>query len=248
MNLLDRQRQMRDWLLCESGQCAADFGAGGAPGLAVYLNTYRGQLMGCLAETYPCVRAWLGAAAFDAAAALYIDQTPPTSWTLDAYALGFPEALHAQSADHPEVVELASLERALALAFTGPDSVCVDVTSLAEVDWDRARLQLAPTFALLSATTNAAAIWQALSAGLAAPPPVTLAAPAALAVWRRDFTPRFRTLDPAEAQALACIVGGMGFAELCGLQVERFGGAAGPAQMGIWLGHWLSEGLVAAVT
>ena len=81
MSLLALQRDFRGWLTAESPEAATRLGDG--PGLAVYLNTYRAQLMACLAESYPILHAWLGDAAFEGACATHIDDTPPHGWTLD---------------------------------------------------------------------------------------------------------------------------------------------------------------------
>jgi hypothetical protein len=91
VKLLEVQRSLREWLVAESAEAAARLGAAAAPGLAVHLNTYRGQLLACLGETFGAVRAWLGQTAFEAAAAIHIERVPPSSWTLDAYAQHFPD-------------------------------------------------------------------------------------------------------------------------------------------------------------
>jgi hypothetical protein len=107
MNLAALQRDMRSWLTVEARDAAARFGERAEPGLAVYLNNYRGQLMTCLSESFATVRAWLGEAAFDAAAAMHIDRLPPHNWTLDAYSLEFPDTIDALYPEDPEVGELA---------------------------------------------------------------------------------------------------------------------------------------------
>ena len=248
MTLRAIQHDFRLWLTQESAAAATRLGGVKAePGLAVYLNTYRGQLMTALAETFPMVRAWLGAAAFDAAAARHIERVPPDSWTLDAYGRDFPDTLRLLYPQDPEVVELACLERALSAAFIGPDCAPMALEALGGTDWEQAVLRLMPSFTLLPAATNAAAIWSALTEGSPPPEAALLETPTQLAVWRVGFTPRFRSLEPAEAHALAGIAGGRSFGELCALLVEQHGAADGPAVAGAWLGQWLREGLVSAV-
>jgi hypothetical protein len=249
MSLLALQRDFRSWLTQESGPAAARLGGErAAAGLSVYINNYRSQLMACLAETYDTVHAWLGDAAFNAAAATHIDRVPPGSWTLDAYAQGFPATLAELHPEDPEVGELALLERALAAAFVGPDSASVAVLELEDIDWDHAVLSLVPTFALLPARTNAAGLRAAIVDGAPPPPAALLAEPGAVAVWRREFTPMFRTLEKDEAGALAQIAAGTSFGALCAQTVERHGEAAGTAAAGAWLGQWLQDGMIAAIT
>ena len=247
MSLRSIQDDFRQWLTQESADAAARLGADAAPGLAVYLNTYRGQLMACLAETFTATHAWLGDAAFEAAAAMHIERTPPSSWTLDAYARDFPGTLDDLYADDPEVGELALLEQALAEAFTGTDCDPVAPESLGAIDWEQALLQLVPTCRLLPATTNASALWSALNGDTPPPPASLLQEPTRLAVWRAGFTPRFRTLEPAEAQALEEIAGGRSFGMLCARLAEEHGGETGAGLAGAWLGQWLRDGLVARI-
>ncbi len=253
MKLLDVQRSFRDWLTAESDEAAARLGSAATPGLAVHLNTYRSQLLVCLGESFGVLRAWLGETAFEAAAATHIDRVPPSSWTLDAYAQDFPDTLSDLYPDDPEVGELARLERELSRIFVEVDCTpvtpdTVDPAHWQQIDWDRAILQLVPGFALLPVTTNAAAIWSAISNGLTPPPAASLDVPARLAVWRKGFTPRFRTLEPAEAVALDQVAGGITFGALCTLMIERSGDVEGPNLAGAWLGQWLRDGLIARVS
>jgi hypothetical protein len=247
MSLRALQRDLRAWLTEESAEAAARLGTGAAAGLSVYLNNFRSQLMACLAETFETVHTWMGDAAFEAAAATHIDRVQPCSWTLDAYAQRFPATLEALYPDDLEIGELAHLERALAEIFVGPDSLSIAAAGIGEVDWDRAVLSLVPTFALLPARTNAAAIWSAVSEGTPPPQAMLLPEPASIALWRRGFTPAFRTVDQGEAEALRKVAAGESFGALCTMLVARHGEAAAPAMAGAWLGQWLREGLIAAI-
>jgi hypothetical protein len=247
MSLLTLQRDFRTWLTEEAGDAAARLDRGRGAGPPVYLNNYRGQLMACLTESFPTVRAWLGDAGFEGAAAHHIDRQPPHSWTLDAYALDFPQTLAILYPDDPEVVELARLECALGIAFVGADAAPVDPAKLAGIDWDRAVLHFVPTLAVLPAGTNAGAIWSAIAAGQTPPAAANLPEPAHLAVWRHGFTPSFRTIEAAEAEALACARGAP-FATLCAHLIEAHGEGEGLALAGALLGQWLRDGLIASLS
>lgn len=247
MNLHTLQSNFRNWLVHEGPEISSQLDADAGPGLGVYLNTYRAQLMACLAETFSAVHAWLGDTAFEAAAATHIDRVPPDNWTLDAYARDFPDTLQLLYAHDPEVAELARLEKALAAAFTGPDSATVALTALDGIDWERALLRLVPTLTLLPSTTNAAAIWSALAEEAAPPAAQKLQFPTQLAVWRVEYVPRYRTLDPLEAQALELIAQGLRFGQLCARLSAQIGEQAGTALAGAWLGQWLQEGIIAGI-
>jgi hypothetical protein len=247
MSLLALQRDFRGWLDAEAADAAARIGVAAAPGLSVYLNNYRGQLMDCLRESFGTVRAWIGDAAFDSAAATHIERQAPYSWTLDAYALDFPRTLDLVYPDDPEVGELACLERELGLAFVGLDAVPLDRSTLADVDWEVARLELVPTLRIVIATTNAAAIWSSLMAGEQPPAAALLSEPTPIAVWRDGFAPTFRTLDNVEGDALVKVRDGATFGALCADLVAAAGEEEGAALAGGLLARWLGDGVVVRV-
>jgi Putative DNA-binding domain len=252
VNLLKIQRNVRDWLVAESQAAATCLGEGAAPGLAVHLNTYRGQLLACLRETYATVRAWLGDAAFEAAGAIHIDRVPPSSWTLDDYARDFPDTLQALYPQDPEIVEIACLERTLCELFIAPDCLAlrpdaVDPDKWARIDWDLAALRLVPTVRLLPVATNAAAIWSAIAEDKRPPAVEHLAAPSRLLLWRCEYSSRFRSLEAREADALERVANGMTFGALCGHLVDRCGAIEAPQLAAAWLGQWLRDGLIAEI-
>jgi hypothetical protein len=245
VSLLSTQREFERWLTCETVGLHERFGARPQAGLAVYLNNYRSQLMSCLASSFPVTRAYLGDLAFDSAAAAHIEDSPPHAWTLDAYAMEFPatlERLHVSPTG-----ELARLELGLAMAFVGPDASPVDTASLRNIDWDAAVLQLAPTFALLSVTTDVCALWAAIR--VQRPPPVDLrlAEPASIAIWRNAFESRFRAVTSIEADALSQIRMRRSYGEICRRLVERMGKEQGIAMAGGLLAQWLTDGLIVGV-
>lgn len=247
MNLSVLQRQFREWLTGEDAEAAACFGDAAAPGLSVHLNNYRSQLMATLADSYPVVRAWLGDSAFLGAAARHVDAVHPEGWTLDDYARGFPASLAVAHPDDPEVAELARLELALGLAFVAADGTKTDPASLEHVDWTHAVFVIAPALTLVPVTTNAVAILSALVDGT--PPPAATALPhaARVAVWRRDFRPLFRTLEPLEADVLAMAIRGRTFGDICDVIAKHEGEAEGPGVAGRMLAQWLADETVLGV-
>lgn len=245
MTLAALQRDFRGWLVEGCTDAAGRIGPAALPGLAVYQNNYRAQLVACLAETHEHTHAWLGDEAFLAAAATHIDASPPRAWTLDAYPEGFVTTLAGLYPADTEVQELAALEWALSRAFTAPDAEPVSPAALAAVDWDTAVLQFLPSVSVLSATTNAAAIWSALAAGETPPTAQRLPEPAALLVWRQDFTPSFRTIDEVEEQAIIRCAAGQDFTALCNSLIETLGEAAGVERAAALLGQWIADGLIA---
>lgn len=242
MNLIELQGDFQSMLAASAPVAGVPAG----PGRAVYQNNYRAQLVGCLEESYPQLRAFIGEEAFLHAAATHIKRRPPHAWTLDAYADDFCDTLQALFPDNPDLHELAWIEHALDQAFIGPDAPPVAADALAAVDWDHARLQLTPTLHLRTATTNSAGLWFSLRDG-GSPESEMLPASGGLLVWRRGFVSCLRALDAIEYAALTQLQRDGSFVGLCGLLVERLGEEQGIASAGAMLADWLGSELITGV-
>lgn len=248
MTLIELQRDLRDWLAREDDDAASRLGGEHiAAGLSVYQNNFRAQLVACLEESFAQTRAWIGDAAFHAAAVAHIERVPPHSWTLDAYPRDFPATLALLHPTDPEIAELATLELALTEAFVAPDAVPVDAATLGDIDWDRAILGLTPTLDLAGLTTNAPEIWSALAEQREPPAVALLTEPGAVLVWRTGEAPHFRAIGQIERQSLLLVRAGTPFAELCALLAEALGKQEGTACAGQMLGQWLADGLIVSV-
>lgn len=244
MTLGALQQYFEAWLTSGEDHHAALFAADAQPGLIVYQNNYRAALMTCLEESFAQTAAYLGTAAFRAAAARHIDDCPPSSWSLDHYAAHFPAALAAAFPSDREIAELAMLELALSDAFVGPDCEALDAADLPGLDWDRVIVRWVPTAGVLRFDTNAAGIWSALSAGTSTPPAAG-PLPASVLVWRFQETSCFRTLDAVEADVAPLMLDGVGFSDLCALLIAKLGEEAGIEAAGSLLGRWVADGLIA---
>lgn len=239
MNLVDLQGDFQAMLAASAPVAGVPAG----PGRAVYQNNYRAQLVGCLEESYPQLRAFIGEEAFLHAAAAHIKRRPPHAWTLDAYADDFCDTLQALFPDNPDLHELAWIEHALDQAFIARDAAPVAADALAAVDWDRVRLQLTPTLRLRTTTTNSAEVWFSLRDG-GSPESEMLPASGGLVVWRRGFVSCLRALDAIEHVALTHLQRDGSFVGLCALLVERLGEEQGIASAGAMLADWLGSELI----
>ncbi|MEO6718037.1 MAG: DNA-binding domain-containing protein [Novosphingobium sp.] len=241
MGLTLLQQNFRDWLRHADADAGTRLDLADARGLAVYQNNYRASLMACLEDGFPQLLAWLGDAAFYAAAAHHIDEHPPSSWTLDDYPAGFPADLRSQFPGDPEIADLAELEWRLAECFVAADAAVLELEVLGEIDWECAQLRLAPSVCLLTMRTNAAQIWSALSAEAIPPAATSTPEPVTLVIWRQDFVTCFRPIDPDEHQLLMKLQQGLGFTEMCATLVEELGEGDGVARAGALLAGWTSD-------
>ena len=247
MSLLAFQRDMRDWLLREDMAGVDRIGAAAGPGLAVYQNNYRTQLVACLEMSFPRTRAWIGEDMFLRAAVHHIDSVPPSSWTLDAYGRDFPATLAQLHPDDAEIAEIAGIELALEELFVAADSPAVGLDGLGGVDWDRAVLTFAPSIDLLHLNTNGLAIWSALIDQKEPPTPQYLETPDVALLWRQGEQCRIRCVDDAELQVLLKARCGMTFGTLCRDVAQLLGEETSMTLVGRWLGLWLSDHMVVAI-
>ncbi len=248
MKLARLQDEFSGWLRTGSEAAAGSFAPGAAAGLAIYQNNYRAQLAACLEDAFAKTRQWIGDEAFHEAVVVHVERIPPSSWTLDAYPRDFPATLALLWPDDAEVAELAALELALTEAFVGADAPTLDPATLGAVDWDRAALHFVPTLDLQPLTTNAPAIWSALTTDEPPPPVGSLPAPGSLLTWRAGELARFRVLEEDEADAIVRIRSGLCFAGLCAHIAAEHGESDGIALTGAWLGAWIAEGLIAEIS
>ena len=243
------QSNFRNHLVSDDRAVEADVTPQGRRGLAVYRYAYGQSLRACLRETFEITHAWIGDDAFEEAAADHIQATPPASWTLAEYGEGFDRTLGARHPGDPEISELAWLDWTLRRAFDGPDAALLDPASLASIDWEHARLRLAPTFAMRSAATNAVAIRSALAAGDTPPPARSLDRPSAITVWRQGLSPRYLTVGEIEHRALLQAADGATFGDIC-RQIAADMPEADQAMTtaGGLLGRWIADGVLVGAT
>lgn len=247
MTLAELQRDFRNWLTSAAEDSATRLGGGAMAGLDVYQNNYRAQLVGCLEDAFPKVRAWTGDEIFHKAVVTHIDSHPPHAWTLDAYPSGFGETLANLFPKNPDLQELAWIEWSLSEVFVAADATPLSLDALATVDWDTARLSLTPSLRTRVVTTNAESIWSALWEETPVPEGEMLGAPGGLFIWRRQFTSRLKQVGALELEALLQLQQHGSFATLCDWLVERLGETEGVAKAGELLANWLASELITGV-
>lgn len=137
--------------------------------LAVYRNTFVGNLANALRLSYPAVHRLVGAEFFEGAAQIFVREQPPRSGYLDKYGAGFPDFLarFAPAGALAYLPDVARLEWAVSRALHAPDVAPLDVTRLATLDasdHDRVRFLAHPSVSLLVADYPVDSIWRAVLA------------------------------------------------------------------------------------
>ena len=137
--------------------------------LAVYRNTFDGNLANALRLSYPAVHRLVGAEFFEGAAHIFAHGQPPRAAYLDEYGADFPEFLadFPPAASLPYLAGVARLEWAVNRALHVPDAASLDAQQLAGLDSaDHASIRFVvhPSVTLMRASYPLDAIWRAVLA------------------------------------------------------------------------------------
>jgi hypothetical protein len=218
----------------------------------VYRNAYVARLAEILGEDYEQVHAYLGDESFAKLVTSYIAANPSDQRSARWFGRHLPAFLRAREiyAAHPEIAELAELEKALADAFDGPDatSLVIDtLASLAPEAWPRLIFRPHPTAIRLTFNTNAGEIWCALKEEASPPAPKLLPEPQAILVWRQDFMSRFKPLSTEEAMMWDEATKGVRFGGLCEMIATFAGEDGAELRAATYLKGWVDMGMLAGL-
>ena len=188
--------------------------------LGVYCSAYRLRLTEFLTNDYEKLRIYLGDSRFREMAIAYIAAHPSDNPNARWFSRHLPEFLRdaRHYRRHPEVAELALLERALNDAFDGPDTTTCTMTDISAIDPQRfgsAVFTIAPTVFRFAVTTNVTSLWASLKCGETPPDPEDVEVPLEILVWRQALGSRFRILGNEEAMAIDCARQGLTFGMIC---------------------------------
>ncbi len=216
----------------------------------VYRNAYLGRLVEVARHEYPVLAAYLGDEIFNAELAAYYRAHPSRSPNARWAAYGLPDylATAAIGADHPEVADLARLERALADAFDATDAPTLDLPALVEIagaSWDTLVFEPNPSAQLLELSSNAFAIWQAIKAETESPAAAKLGESQALFIWRQENSSRVRVMGSEEAMLWTEAVRGTTFGRL-GELAATFDSLDAALRVAGYLKGWIETAALAA--
>ncbi|MGB6428489.1 MAG: DNA-binding domain-containing protein [Methyloceanibacter sp.] len=216
----------------------------------VYRYAYVARLAEILADDYEGLHGYVGDARFAKLAKAYIAAYPSDRRSVRDFGRHVPKFLSESELfpGHPELAEIAALEKALADAFDGPDAEPLGLTVLSEVPpeaWPRLVFTPHPTVLRLAFSTNADAIWSAVREEMAPPKATVLPERQIVLVWRQDVTARFRPLGPEEAMMWDEAVQGTRFGVLCEMVATFAGEDGAELRAASYLKNWIEMGMLA---
>lgn len=219
--------------------------------LSIYHHAYRQRLLETLHDSFEKTWGYLGDASFDAAALAYIEREPPRRRSLRWYGEAFPAWLESFYPGDLDIGELAMIDWQLRAAFDGADAPALRADSLQQLtadDWERLGFVFAPTLSLAPLRFGTLAIWHALDRDETPPPARPLAQPAHLLVWRKGLEPHFRSLDAIEHAALARMLCGASFADVCAALQQAHPDRDAAATAAAFLRQWFEDELIVGLS
>ena len=214
--------------------------------LAIYTRMIFVRIRDAVAEDFPATFATLGADAWEAIVARYLEAHPTNHPDLRLAGRFLPEFTRRTEAS--TLADLVALEWALADSFTAADAARLDAQTLQVLPveaWPELPVRTVPSLRLLAPTSPADHARRDLLAGKA-----TTLAPCDrfyLRVWRRELRVFLKRVDLLEHDGLQLASHGVSFAGLCAWISEREPERdAAEVAVGL-LQTWLAEELLVAI-
>ncbi len=214
--------------------------------LKIYYDAYRLRLIEALASDYGTLKAYVGDDQFDSIARAYIDAHPSTFRNVRWFGGRLAAFLHddLRYANYPVLAELAEFEWTLGLAFDAPDSPPLKFDDLAAValdDWPSVRFLPQPSLRTIFTRWNVTAIWHAINDDSTPPEPQNAGERTVIAIWRKAFSPHFRSLDDDETIFWNRICDGATFSESCDVLAAQVDAALAPQRAAEYLRRWVDD-------
>lgn len=220
--------------------------------LAIYRHGYRLRLIEVLATDYGVLQTYLGDELFKGLADEYIAAHPSTFRNVRWFGGKMADFLGTMPryATHPELSELARFEWSLGQAFDAADESTVTFEKVAAVPaaaWANLSFTAHPSLRTIELRTNAVAIWKAIGDESAPCVAETLAEPVSWAIWRKQHSPFFRSMQGDEAWALKAVLSGASFGQICEGLCGWVAEDQAPGRAAGLLRGWVEEGWIAAL-
>jgi hypothetical protein len=218
----------------------------------VYQHAYVGRLIEVVASEHEYLKAYLGDDEFRSMATAFVKQHPSRTQNARWFGEPLPKFLQVTKpyASHPELSELACLERTLAAAFDARDASTIalpDLQAFDPEDWEHLVFTPHPSGHVLLLKTNALALWQALREERTPDHAMVLNEPQAVMIWRVDTAPMIRAMPAEEAMMWSEAARGSSFGRLCELLAVFDDPDTAPIRAATHLAGWLANGLISSV-
>ncbi len=214
--------------------------------LNVYQYAYGARLVEFLQNDYPMTLLYLGDDVFSNAGKVYYKTHPSDNPNARWFGRHFAHFLQTATPFQgmPELGDLAGLELALNTAFDATNAPVLTQEHLAQIapeDWPLLTFTAHPSTSRLQMTTNASAIWAALSNDETPPEAQVTSDPTELIVWRGEGMARYRPMSYDEAMIWDEAIKGANFGTLCEMLGTYWPEEEAPLKAANYLLAWLGS-------
>ena len=215
--------------------------------LSIYASGYRLRLKEAITTDFDCLHGYLGDVMFDQLMEHYIDNYQSQHTSLRYYSQHITELLKQLKpfAEHPELVEIATIEQTFNDSFDAADCSTIGIEQLSQIaieSWPTLQIQLHASVQLITCDYNSFDIWKALSEENS-PPPLVKENTTWL-IWRKDLISRYRAVSDAEAYALDRVLKGDNFGALCEGLLDYFDEEQTPIEAVTFFQNWINDLMV----
>lgn len=220
----------------------------------VYRNAYVGRLVDILQSDYQLTCDYCGADYFREQARAYVGAHPSHTQNARWYGVRFPEFLKASDghAAHPELADIALIEKTVADAFDAVDAPVLGFEGLAAYapeQWGQLSFAPHPSVTRIDLSTNAFALWKALKDDDDILPEVSkLDTPEHIVIWRQDMVPMVRVIGAEETMMWTEACRGVRFDGLCEMVATFDDPDTAAVRSAGYLQGWLTSHMLTAVT
>ena len=220
--------------------------------LDIYYNAYRLRLAEALAADYEILKAYIGDEIFDAIVRDYIDAHPSVFRNVRWFGGQLADFLRDEPryAGQPILADLARFEWTLGLVFDAADTGTLrfeDVAAVSPETWAGLRFVPHPALHVVDLRTNAVAVWNELKNEDHGIAPEGLPEPLRWAIWRKQLSPYFRSLETDEAWALDAMRNHLRFGEICAGLCQWLPEEQAAPRAAALLRGWVDEGWIASL-
>lgn len=218
--------------------------------IEIYQEMYRPRMVDALASDYPMLRALIGDEPFEELVAAYVQDFPSRSYTLNRLGDHLPEFLETYGSARGRMVrrDLALLELAVTEVFDADETPAVAaerIVAIPAAEWPSVRFRPIAALRLLTLSTNAPAIFEALRNGDTTPP--ARRKREHVLVFRCDYGVRRRSLSPAAFFFLAELSNGTPLGVALDV-LTRSHRSLAPDALTAWTREWIADGLFSEIT
>ncbi len=252
MNLEELQSNFQGILLQAKCQ-GADWVADSAQGLSselrmsIYYNAYRIRLIDVLYDTFEHTAVYLGDNGFQTLAATYVQSTTSTCSNIGYYGKMFPDYLAEQLPRFKEVAELAHMDWTLRRAFDGKDARAITqdgIKRASAAGEEIGQYFPVPTLSISTQYYNTLDIWHSINQDETPLEVRKLAEPVNVLMWRKGYSPHFRSLSAIETSAVNYLCSGYDFEQIGEALYKDFPEADIVCEFGKIIAHFLEDELL----